>query len=195
MNTATIPIIPITASLDGKRNAFTHACKHTQQSRHYASCLHIASPDSKKSEHFKTLYSDCITAVDKGLCPAVDMRNKEIEAGKALYFKERVRHIGQKLIDAAFTAMGGRSPTTEQSEKVVEEVKKRVPSKSSKNKSVVTQELVASGDMSDALNYALASGKAVEKNPEPAKKVETAPSSKPSLMDLAKQMLAEKGKK
>lgn len=192
MSTTTIPIIPITASPDGRRNAFTHGCKHVGQTRHYASCLHISNPDSEKSEYFQTLYSDCIQAVRKGLCPAVDMRNKEIEAGKALYFKERVVYMGQKLIDAAVDVFGfSRSPATV--ENATMKVMKNRPSKTVKDKSPVSSKKADEVDMgtyADALNNAQA--KAVETQSVVVVATQNQPS---SLMEMAKQMLAQKGNK
>lgn len=195
MSTQPIPIFPITASVDGKRNAFTHACAFVGHSRHYATCLHIADAEKPKSEHFKTLYADCLTAVRKGQCPAVDMRAKEIEAGKALYFKERIVYMGQKLIDAAFNVLSfSRSPATDKEVNI--KPHKNVASKPSKSKSAVSKKSdnVDTGDYADAVNFAIAKEQA-QKQGKPVIVATQQPSEKPSLMELAKQMLAQKGNK
>lgn len=123
------------------------------------------------------------------------MRNKEIEAGKALYFKERIMYMGQKLIDAAVDVFSfSRSPATEEDAQL--KVTKVRPSKPSESKSAVSNKSddVDMGGYAEAVNFAVAKETAI-KTQQPVIVATEQPSAKPSLMELAKQMLAEKGKK
>ena len=179
MNAPVIPIMPVEASEDGKRNAYAHCCPVVGHFRHYAVCLHLNK--QRKDGRLEVLYADCSAAIGKKRCPATDMRKEELEAGKAIYFVERIKHMGERLVEAASNLIGIASPTKPAVTPVAKTTKKA--------KSVVT-ERIDTGSYADAINM---SAKKVE---EPTKVAETVkPAQGESLMELAKRMLAEKGKK
>lgn len=80
-------IYPVESSKSGK-NAFYHHCDHRGQSASYAVCLHTLDAIDEgriKEDQF----TDCQAACKTGMCEARRMRRKELDAGHALYFKER----------------------------------------------------------------------------------------------------------
>lgn len=78
----------LSASADGKRNAHSFHCDVTANMQQYAVCL-------SKAERLKqgtlnlALHAACVSAIQNNTCPAQAMRTKEIEAGHAIYFKQR----------------------------------------------------------------------------------------------------------
>lgn len=81
-------IEPITASADGKRNAYYLTCDVHGQIRPYVACISIH--ERRKEELIQSLYASCMVAIERRKCPAVDMREKELLEGKAIFFTERV---------------------------------------------------------------------------------------------------------
>jgi hypothetical protein len=78
---------PKRASFSGN-NAFYHHCDIYQGQANYAVCLHtIAAVAGKRV----TLASNCQEAIEKRTCPAIQMRAKENEVGRALFFIDRVK--------------------------------------------------------------------------------------------------------
>lgn len=80
---------PIGASADGKRNAFYVACDVMKHARPYAVCLNLCS--NRKDGRLSAVYSECSAAIGKKECPALKMRKEEIDAGYAIYFRERIK--------------------------------------------------------------------------------------------------------
>lgn len=74
----------IELSKDGKRNAYYHSCVVTGQHRAYAGCL--ARIDGRIGGD-----PNCDTAIGRKSCPALDMRQQEVESGKPIYFVERAK--------------------------------------------------------------------------------------------------------
>lgn len=80
-------IEPISASADGKRNAYVVNCSAVQQSLNYAACLNrIATLDKGDGP---SDWSGCERACNSGRCAAKHMRQEEILAGKSIYFTAR----------------------------------------------------------------------------------------------------------
>jgi len=100
MGTMVIPIatLPITVSQDTKLNAHCHYCHITEQRHSYALCLHKMA--LRKNGRLKEDWSDCSASIGKKTCPAIDMREREVEKGHALYFTERFVQI-EGFVEAA----------------------------------------------------------------------------------------------
>lgn len=83
-------IEPITASADGKRNAYCLSCEATQQKMSYAACLNRARIIDSGEKYPKD-WNGCDRSAgrDKYTCPARAMRIEEEAAGKAIYFVPR----------------------------------------------------------------------------------------------------------
>lgn len=113
-NEATETIEPITASADGTRNMFTLKCVPLEQSMNYAACLWrqgvLSSPNTKTPAD----WAPCGTACRAGTCTALNMRQEEVLAGKAIYFQDR--NVFRKVIDAAkqwiMPSFGTTTPAT-----------------------------------------------------------------------------------
>lgn len=72
------------------RNAYYHSCGLTEQQRHFAACRHTIMAVERGDEN---ILNDeiCVKAIKHGNCPAQKMHQQELDAGKALYFEERIR--------------------------------------------------------------------------------------------------------
>lgn len=81
------PKIKLSASADGKRNAYYLNCKCVGHNRAYATCLHLI--EERKHGRLDALYADCSGHIGQKRCPALDMQREEVEAHKAIYFVER----------------------------------------------------------------------------------------------------------
>jgi hypothetical protein len=99
------PILPPSVSADAKRNAFYTKCPEQQSTKPYAMCQYIAA--NQGDDSIKTLYGDCLSAIHRGRCVAVGMREEEELKGQAIYFVERVK--GEALV-AAQTTWAASSP-------------------------------------------------------------------------------------
>lgn len=73
---------PIEASRSGQNTVFHH-CDVYQGRPSYASCLMIMDMTFEGTNKYRP---ECVTAIEKGNCPAVEMRKAELRAGKALFF-------------------------------------------------------------------------------------------------------------
>lgn len=88
------------ASACGKRNAYHHCCPEVGHYRAYATCLSLC--DGAKTKTNEALYSDCLFAISKKRCPALQMRREELESHKAIYFVERNKWAGIAASAASF---------------------------------------------------------------------------------------------
>jgi len=87
---------PVTASEGGDNTAFVR-CRIYNASRHYAVCLRIIN--RKESGDALNWEVDCNRAIACGECPAVPMRDEELQAGRALYYTPRdTSHLGKTTI-------------------------------------------------------------------------------------------------
>jgi hypothetical protein len=162
MSENVIPIIPIEASQDGRRNAYTHHCQRIKQNRHYAVCLHLI--EKRKAGRLDIIYSDCSAAIGRKDCPAIGMRAEEVRQGRAIYFQERIRAMGAAFTMAAQALLAGKSKIDQ------EALQAEAPKVS---KSSVIDKIDDTG-YSAAINNALKSG-AHAKHAQPEKAVENAP--------------------
>lgn len=97
--------LTIEDSADPKTNAFYHRCETLGQSKAYAVCLHLIRQREKGP--LGELYSECCTAIRKTNCPAIAMRDREIAAGKPLYFIGRLSQELVKISDEATLLISG----------------------------------------------------------------------------------------
>lgn len=165
-------------SANGKLNAYSHYCTHVMHSKAYATCLHLI--DQRKKGRLSILYADCSVAIGRKTCPAISMRKQEETAKHALFFRERVRHLGESFVEKASSLFN----------------KITTPSNAKTTKSPVTVKdsfQPDKGGYSDAINNALKSGAKVEvKKEEPKKEVTpVAPIAGESLIEMAKRMMAQ----
>lgn len=86
-----IELVPVEMSQSG-RNAYYQFCDARQQQVSYAVCLHTIDAYERQSLG-KDQFTDCQRYLCRDECPAKHMRNEEIKAGHALYFKERPSHV------------------------------------------------------------------------------------------------------
>jgi hypothetical protein len=96
------PILPPSVSADAKRNAFYTKCPEQQSTKPYAMCQYIAANQGDAS--LKTLYGDCMAAIHRGRCVAVDMKAEEQLKGQAIYFVERVKGAAVVAAQTAWTS-------------------------------------------------------------------------------------------
>ena len=92
------PLVTMDKSADGKTNAFIFGCKPTEQSMHYAACLHRVSA-IKAGDPIPKDWSTCESQVRHCSCPALSMRQEEELAGKSLFY--RARDVVQSMAAAA----------------------------------------------------------------------------------------------
>lgn len=87
-----VQVYPVDASVGGK-NAFYHWCNEVEQSRNYGVCLHLLG--AFKEGRLKSDVEergDCAYAMARGRCPAIAMREQELNVGQALYYKPRTNY-------------------------------------------------------------------------------------------------------
>lgn len=170
-----VPNLPPEVSGDGKRNAFHVSCEVMGHCRPYAACLHLC--DERKAGRLDIAYADCSVAIGKKRCPALAMRAEETSTGKAIYFIERHRSIGEVIYGAA----------QELVRSAVAAVTQPVKSKASSTSSVT--DMIDAGDYSTAINVEM------KKTGTPAAPVvlvaAVAPIAGESLLDMAKRMMAQ----
>ncbi len=65
------------------QNTIYHYCDVYQGRSSYAACLHFLDANIEGRGYLRP---DCEVAVKKGICPAVKMRKRELQAGRALYY-------------------------------------------------------------------------------------------------------------
>lgn len=173
---------PISDSENGKTNALSHHCDIVMHSKNYATCLHLVK--ERDSSRLDALYSDCSIAISKKRCPALAMRYEEVEAGHAIYFRERIKHLGDSFINTASILMNGVSNKVSDSSQVSEKIiKSPVTKKDSFQPSM--------GGYADAINNSLKNGEIPIEIAEPKKSVkEIVAIEGESLIDLAKRMMA-----
>lgn len=96
-------------SHDGVRNAFHHRCDIVGHARPFAVCAHICSQVKRGLEN--PVYPECIAAIKKEVCPALDMIAEEKATNKVIYFVERVKGVAVKLRDSIKSAVQGPKDT------------------------------------------------------------------------------------
>ena len=81
-------VYPVAMSAGGD-NTHSVWCNQLQQQKAYAACIHVNARNSEGK--LSEAYSECATAIRRGYCEAVKMREKEKEAGEALFYVPRVK--------------------------------------------------------------------------------------------------------
>lgn len=84
-------IWPITASADGSLNSHCLRCAVTGQGMGYAACLWRQDVLSNVNAKTPADWNVCRESAASGSCVALRMRHEEVVAGKAIYFRERVK--------------------------------------------------------------------------------------------------------
>ena len=79
-------------------NVFAFFCTHQEQQRAYRSCLNLVER-VQAGEHAKyhTQPKTCAGAIHCGKCPALAMRQEEIDAGHAIHFLQRQGSLDRPL--------------------------------------------------------------------------------------------------
>lgn len=161
---------PIEDSANGKTNAYSHYCGSVMHSKNYAVCLHLI--EERKQGRLNPQYADCSASIGKKVCPAIAMRKQEVEAGKALFFTERIKNLGESFMDSVgelFTKMA--TPLVKTPKSPVTKINDNQPSMSG---------------YSDAINIAIKKGDVTA----PIKPVVVvAPVQGETLMEMAKRMM------
>lgn len=161
-------------SEDGKRNAYNHHCEVVGHMRSYAVCLHLCK--SRKEGRLSAIYADCSVAIGKKRCPALSMHAEEKEAGRALYFIERIRIAAESAINEAIKFVSGSTTS------------KPAPVRFTPlHKSPVT-ERISTGTYADAINAAMKT-EAPAAPVVPLVKVEALPGESP--LEMARRLLAQ----
>lgn len=112
LNQETPVIEPVTASADGRRNAYTMGCAALGQSMNYAACLHRQKVLGDKTLKAPADWQGCAEAAKRGNCVALQMREQELLQGRSIYF--RAREAVKQMADAArkwfMPSMGKSAP-------------------------------------------------------------------------------------
>lgn len=165
---------PIEDSANGKTNAFSHYCSSVMHSKNYAVCLHLI--EERKLGSLSMQYADCSVSIGKKNCPALAMRKQEIEAGQALFFKERIKHLGESFMDSVGEIF------TKMTAPLVKTVKSPVTKSNDMQPSM--------GGYSDAINNALKKGEVPTVLADPIKPaVVITPVQGETLIEMAKRMM------
>ena len=88
-------VIDLEMSMGGK-NAYYHHCNHYQGRTNYAACLHTINAVQGGRT---SLRNSCVNAIQCAGCPAMKMRERERQEGRALFFIDRLEII-RKLDEA-----------------------------------------------------------------------------------------------
>lgn len=82
-------IVPLSSSPDGQLNSFCMRCDKQEQTMSYAACLWrqgvLAKPDIRTPSD----WAPCGEAARHGACVALMMRQEEVAAEQAIYFRKR----------------------------------------------------------------------------------------------------------
>jgi len=79
--------MPIEASASGKNAYYLENCAVVGHRPAYAACL--LRVEKRKSGRLSTCFADCSAAIGKRECPAMRMRQEEIDKGESIYFVDR----------------------------------------------------------------------------------------------------------
>lgn len=80
---------PVDMSLKG-HNSFYHTCNLLEKRQSYAVCLNAVEATHRGVKNVCEKFITC------GTCPAMKMRNVELDAGRALYFNDRNAAIARR---------------------------------------------------------------------------------------------------
>lgn len=164
----------IESSANGKRNAFHHHCDVVGHFRPYATCLHLCK--ERKEGRLNPIYADCSAAIGKKRCPALSMRAEEKEIGRAIYFVERMRNLGESFISMAKELVMGSTPSSTSTVKSTPSTKSSVIDK------------IDTGTYADAINAAMKKDEAAA----PVTEIKIEAKKGESPLELAKRLLSMK---
>lgn len=85
---------------EGGDNSYIHPCDIYNGRRHYAVCLNIIN--KQESGQPNLWEANCNAAITGRRCPAVAMRDKEQDAGEALYYAPREPSLLKRAKDLIF---------------------------------------------------------------------------------------------
>lgn len=97
-------IHPLSASADGKRNAFSRRCEVLGQTMNYAACLWRNGVLERDDIKAPADWEPCRNAMRCGTCNSANMRREEVLKGHSIYFKDR--SVLASIKDAARTWLG-----------------------------------------------------------------------------------------
>lgn len=109
MEPVTTDILPVDASRSGKNTVYHH-CGQLERRASYAVCLFTLERFEKGKLRAD---SDCFQPLEKGLCSALALRAQEVEAGRALFFKERLIPVVVQEDQPAREITGPTKPESE----------------------------------------------------------------------------------
>lgn len=90
-------LYPPSASAQGN-NAYYHRCEVVEQTTPYASCL--SKIKQRKEGRLPSAYAPCSAAINQGRCIAVEMQQKEMLEGRAVFFINRAKQIAHYTPEA-----------------------------------------------------------------------------------------------
>jgi hypothetical protein len=94
-------------SADTQKNAHYLFCTANEQRRNYAACVYLVKRiEDGALDELKDDATSCYNHVKKGRCNAVKMREREIEAGHALFFTPKRQIEIQQPSDANKSSEG-----------------------------------------------------------------------------------------
>lgn len=102
MTKMTTSIIPLASSKKGCNAYYCEFCPHVGNRPSYAACLNRI--DKVNADQLAGVDSVCVVAIQRGYCEALEMREREMHEGKALYFIDRAEI--QKDIQARLSKQG-----------------------------------------------------------------------------------------
>ncbi|MGU5794286.1 hypothetical protein ACV1DW_15755 [Aeromonas hydrophila] len=109
MEPVTTEILPVDASRSGKNTVYHH-CGQLERRAAYGVCLFTLECFDKGKLRTD---SDCYQPISSGSCSAMALKAREIEAGRALFFKERVIPVVAQTEEPAVTITGPTKPESE----------------------------------------------------------------------------------
>lgn len=98
MVTKTLPELDLELSRSGTNAYYCDFCPHTGNRPNYAACLKRIHNVQEGNE--REVDAVCVVAIHRHHCEAAEMREREIEAGKALYYIDRSemrKQVGKRL--------------------------------------------------------------------------------------------------
>ncbi|WP_429236564.1 hypothetical protein [Aeromonas salmonicida] len=109
MEPVTTEILPVDASRSGKNTVYHH-CGQLERRASYGVCLFTLECFDKGKLRSD---SDCYQPISSGSCSAIALKAREIEAGRALFFKERAIPVVVHTEEPAVVITGPTKPESE----------------------------------------------------------------------------------
>lgn len=164
--------LPVSRSAD-RDNFYFHYCDQLGQQAHYMVCLHKI--EERKEGRLKSVWAECSAAIGNKQCPALAMRKEELRVGKAIYFVPKtqtdkvVTMIRPSISVASRKQAASPAPVTKPEDSTIQTFKQL--------------------DFAEVVN-AIAEKK---EEPKPAPTLKLPTGSGGSLLEMARQMMKQKG--